>query len=252
MMRITPALALLLVAQPLWAEAITATLVKVMRQVEVQRNGSDWEPAQENTTLSGGDKIHTGFKATATVRFADGTNLEIMPMTLILLQKMEESGNTVKGRVWLRLGEVKAQVGRKGGAKSDFEVRTPTATASVRGTRIETIGYTPGLGTYITMGSEGLLAFQTVWGRVFLGATDSSQQRNESTQGPPTGAETDFHMANTDIGPYGMTTREYQDIEETGVPKTSPETQGGSSSASIPIGTPTNVSNVFIRIPNLP
>jgi hypothetical protein len=85
--------------------------------------------------LRSGDRVHTGFKAGVVLTFPDGSRLRVGPMTLLIIRdvhKGPEGG--VHVRVWLRLGEVTAEVNRSTGAASDFNVKTPTTTTSSRGT----------------------------------------------------------------------------------------------------------------------
>ena len=86
--------------------------------------------------LHTGDRVHTGFKAEVDPTFPDGSRLLVGPFTLLHLTNIlrgPEGG--VTARVLLRPGEVTAQVNRSTGAHGDFQVKTPTTTASIRGTR---------------------------------------------------------------------------------------------------------------------
>jgi hypothetical protein len=113
-----------------------ATVASPQRKVEAQRNESGWEPAAAGMELANGDRIHTGFKAGVTLNFPDGSRLHVGPMTILHLVDIAagpEGG--VRARLLLKTGEVTAQVNRSTGARGDFQVKTPTTTASVRGTR---------------------------------------------------------------------------------------------------------------------
>ncbi len=112
------------------------TVASPLRKVEVQRNESGWEPAAAGMQLADGDRIHTGFKAGVTLNFPDGSRLHVGPMTILHLTDIAvgpEGG--VQARLLLKTGEVKLQVNRSTGARGDFQVKTPTTTASVRGTK---------------------------------------------------------------------------------------------------------------------
>jgi hypothetical protein len=94
----------------------------------VQFGNRDWESVhgQPDFRLKPGEKlkIHTGFKSQATIVLWNGRRLHLGPMNLAIVQG--------DGKV-VRLGEVKAPVGRKGTTRSDFEVRTPVCATGVRG-----------------------------------------------------------------------------------------------------------------------
>ncbi len=107
----------------------------------MQRNESGWEPAVAGTKLRAGDRIHTGFKATVTLTFEDGSTLTIKPMSLVLLNEVsvDPATRVLKVRTWLNLGDVSAHVNRSTGAAADFDIKTPTATASDRGTEFSVL-----------------------------------------------------------------------------------------------------------------
>lgn len=107
----------------------------VQRKVELQRNSSGWEPAQNGVELSNGDRVHTGFKSGVVLNFPNNTRLFVGPMTLLRLTDIDSGPDGgVNVRLELKYGLVTAQVNRSTGAAGDFQVKTPTTTASVRGT----------------------------------------------------------------------------------------------------------------------
>jgi hypothetical protein len=114
------------------------TVTGPQRKVELQRNESGWEPASAGIELANGDRVHTGFKAGVTLTFPDGSRLHIGPMTLLEIRDISRGPGgegAISARLLLKTGEVKLQVNRSTGAAGDFEVKTPTTTASVRGTK---------------------------------------------------------------------------------------------------------------------
>jgi hypothetical protein len=105
------------------------------KKIEVQRGGGAFEALAEGDTVKVGDRVHTGWKAHVTLTFRDGSTLEIEPMSLVAIEKVEYDGiGHLHGRVLLSSGEVKAQIHKLVGAAGDFEVKSPTDTSSVRGT----------------------------------------------------------------------------------------------------------------------
>jgi hypothetical protein len=111
------------------------TISGLSRKVEVQQNETTWFPASDSVKLKEGDKIHTGWKAGAKLTFPDGSTIVLKPMSLLLIQSLKSGPDgKLTVRVWLPLGEVSATVNRSRGSAADFEVKTPTTTASVRGT----------------------------------------------------------------------------------------------------------------------
>lgn len=212
-------LGLLVFAAYARAEAPPAKLVALVGKVEVQRGAAPWEPAAKDMALAEGDHIHTGWKGHATVGFPDGSVVELQPMSLAAIEKTAfTEGGVSRGRILLRLGEVQAQIQKLPGSRGDFQVRTPTTTASVRGTHIQRISYDVGSGTQIRMGDEGLMAVLTPHGRVFVHAL---QNTGVAVPGdaPPTPARWELLALSTDLLPPGSTAGERTDVLELGVPK---------------------------------
>lgn len=117
------------------AEGDGVVVSGLSRKVEVQRNFSGWEPATEGMKLKAGDGIHTGFKAGVRLTFPDGSIVDVRPLSLVVIEEiLRDPGGKYRIRVNLQTGEVKAQVNRVTGSRSDFIFKTVTSTASIRGT----------------------------------------------------------------------------------------------------------------------
>jgi hypothetical protein len=142
-------------------------------------------------------------------------------------------------------------VGLPGLRKSDFQIKTATCTASVRGTKIHRVAYTPATGTIVQMGNQGHLRVGAKRGGASLRALDLTQVRDERSI-PSTPGEIFLEGALADLAPGGMTEEEQQDLLQTGVPKTAPMTQGGSGMAGAVGGLSNTGSQVTILIPKLP
>lgn len=256
------AFVLLALAAPLCAEDLSILVTKVERKVEVSRADAGWEPATAGMKLVPGDRIHTGFKAVCAVKFPDGSALDVQPMSLVMLQKLDDGQGHLRSRVWLRLGEVSAQVNRSTGASADFNVKTPTTTASVRGTKINRISYQCGTGTIVEMGSHGLLEVGNFKGRVHL-PPNTTTQVTDYRATPYTPERYILGTQTIQIQPEGTTRGEIDDIVDLGVPKTNPFTQGGTGLTSSivnaenaqiapPPPTATSFTRVTVNIPVLP
>lgn len=255
-------LAALALAAPLAAQELSCVVAKLERKVEISHREGAWEPATLGTKLAPGDKIHTGFKALCQLKFPDGSTMEVKPMSLVLLQKLDDGDGKLKSRVWLRLGEVSASVTRLRGSHADFDVKTPTTTASVRGTVIDRISYHPGTGTIVDMGSRGLLDVHNEKGRAAVPADDESQvtDRNATPLAPE---EVTLSRIGAHVQPAGTTEDEQEDIRDGGVPKTQAFNQGGTgflstslaiqaqAAAPTPVA-PVNSTRVTVNIPVLP
>ncbi|MBI4858721.1 MAG: FecR domain-containing protein [Candidatus Riflebacteria bacterium] len=236
---------------PAAAQDLACTVTNVARQVEMQRAGGRWTKVEVGARLVPGDQLHTGFKATATIQFPDSSVVQVKPMSFLMIQALEETQGTVKSRIWMRLGEVNAQVGRERAGRSDFQVKTATCTASVRGTRVHRIACHPAIGTIVRMGGEGRLAVVGNRGRARLGPHGSTGVRDDGTT-PPTPEESAFKERQSDLGPTGTTPEEIADLMEIGVPKVAPLTEGGSGLAGSVAGGSAASQTVILRIDQLP
>lgn len=121
---------------PLAAAALTATITEVAGKVECKLPGTDWKTAKAGDVLPAGSFISTGFKSTAILK-TESAMLTVKPVTRLSLEELIKSEGTSKTQMFLMTGRVKAEVTPKDGEKAEFKVKSPTATASVRGTGFE-------------------------------------------------------------------------------------------------------------------
>jgi len=89
---------------------------------------SEWRLVAKGDTLSNGDQLHTFRGAKATLAFDDGSKVEIGPNSNFTLDTSATEGVSVR----LTLGSLRSWVEHMAGRR--FEVHTPTAVCSVRGT----------------------------------------------------------------------------------------------------------------------
>ena len=118
------------------AAALTATITEVAGKVECKLPGKDWVAAKTGTVLPAGSLISTGFKSTAILKTESAT-LTVKPVTRLSLEELVKSEGTTKTQMFLMAGRVKAEVTPRKGEQAEFKVKSPTATASVRGTGFE-------------------------------------------------------------------------------------------------------------------
>ncbi|WP_169312635.1 FecR family protein [Leadbettera azotonutricia] len=117
--------------------AQTAIITEIKGRVEVKEQGaSAYTPAAQGQSVSTDAIISTGFKSTAAVTIGNST-LTVQPLTQLSLAEFSASAGAEKVNVTLRTGRVSANVNPPAGGKTDFTVRSPSATASVRGTSFD-------------------------------------------------------------------------------------------------------------------
>ncbi|MDR1316945.1 MAG: FecR family protein [Spirochaetales bacterium] len=106
--------------------------------VEVkQPDASAWTPASSGQALKPGTHISTGFKSGAVIMI-NGSALTVRALTRLSLEELVQSAGSGKAEINLRAGRVRADVNPPpAGGSVSFVVRSPSATASVRGTVFE-------------------------------------------------------------------------------------------------------------------
>lgn len=115
------------------AQAPTAVIKQVAGTVEIKVPGRDWVPAKAGAALTKDTSISTGFKSVAVITVGAST-LTVKPLTRLTLAEIARLEGSETVRLALLSGRVRADVKPPAGGKTDFSVKSPTATASVRGT----------------------------------------------------------------------------------------------------------------------
>lgn len=104
---------------------------------QVRRRGrGEWRTLVLKDVVHASDQVRTSSEGTADLRWRDGTRIRLAPGTTLTIEKFaQNSANKAQislfdlslGRVWVRLVQALKPASR-------FEIETPTAVASVRGT----------------------------------------------------------------------------------------------------------------------
>lgn len=118
------------------AEEPYFTIVGMAEDAEFRVPGGDWQPITPTTRIPADAEIFVGVD-TLVLTFSgwDGT-VEVDPSSQIRLSFLVGEGNHVNAQVQLLLGRVAARVNPKRTSFTSFEVKSPIATASVRGTTL--------------------------------------------------------------------------------------------------------------------
>jgi hypothetical protein len=129
-------LAIMILAGTASAWALDGQVVTVNGKVEYQDAKGTWKPMKAGDPVIAGTMISTGFKSDATVKLG-ASILTIRPLTRMTLSQLVEKEDTVDTELYLEVGNVKAEVNSLNNKKNGFSVKSPVATASVRGTVFE-------------------------------------------------------------------------------------------------------------------
>ncbi|MDR2663345.1 MAG: FecR family protein [Treponema sp.] len=129
-------LALILGAAALFGQE--AVIREIAGTVELKAPGSaEWRPARQGQSITRNTLVSTGFKSIALIALGNST-LTVQPLTRLSLEELIRAEENEKVEINLRAGRIRADVKPPvGGGTTGFTVRSPTATASVRGTVFE-------------------------------------------------------------------------------------------------------------------
>ncbi len=167
-----------------------ASVSDVVGEVSVKaRSDSDFTPLGDTRQVLAGSEVRTGPDSAVTLNWVNGSRIRLGPETSVRVRKCSLNTNTKAttslfdldmGRIWVR---VLSMVG----GKSKFEIRTPTATAGVRGTvffvEVDRTGSTA-VAVY-----EGAVEVATDTGRATVG------EGQQATVGPGGSAPAISHQA---------------------------------------------------------
>lgn len=116
--------------------ALDGEIVTVNGKVEAQSTGGIWAPLKAGDTMTEGTMISTGFKSEATVRLG-ASLITVKPLSRMTLTQLVEKEDSVDTELYIEVGNVRAEVNSLNNKKNGFTVKSPVATASVRGTVFE-------------------------------------------------------------------------------------------------------------------
>ncbi len=113
---------------------IDATVVETTGKVEVRQPGATaWTTVETGTIVPAGATISTSFNATARLEIGASV-VDVSPLTRMRIDELVSQDGTDRSQLFLRVGRLSADVRGTEGNNADFQVRSPIATASVRGT----------------------------------------------------------------------------------------------------------------------
>ena len=119
-----------------------ATVKDFYGRVKVKYDGdSVWSRIELGQELPSNATISTGFNSQVVLDLGNAT-LDVLPLTRMTITKITESQDTIATSLFLQGGKIKADVGHVSGKVNDFKIKSPVATASVRGTAFEFSGNT--------------------------------------------------------------------------------------------------------------
>jgi hypothetical protein len=128
----------LLLAPHAWAQTSVGSISVLSGTVRVERAGKS-SPSALATALQVGDKLTTGPNSRVSISLSDGSQLELNDSSTLVLTEniLNPDGSRASTKVTLLSGLVRSLVKIGPGSRPNFEVHTPNAVASARGTMLD-------------------------------------------------------------------------------------------------------------------
>jgi hypothetical protein len=137
--------------------------------VEIKPAGSAaFVPAKAGDKVAANTVVSTGFRSLTTI-IVGSTSLTIRALTRMSLTEIQQAQGTELLRIELQTGRIRANIKPPAGGKTDMSVKSPIATASVRGTEFE-------FDTSTVTVHEGTVAFSGNGGKVMQVSAGGSSQ----------------------------------------------------------------------------
>lgn len=129
------ALALLCAVVPVFGQ--NGVIKQLAGTVELKRAGaSNFTPAQAGDQVAQNTIVSTGFKSSAVINIGSSV-ITVRPLTVLSLAEIAALEKTETVGLELQAGRVRVRVDPPSGQEVRFTVRSPSATASVRGTEFD-------------------------------------------------------------------------------------------------------------------
>jgi len=121
------------------AQASAGSVTAINGNVSIQRAGRSF-PAVYGTAVQVGDRVTTATNGRLTITLSDNTQLELTESSTLVLTEnvLNPNGTRASTKVTLTGGLVRSLVRFTAGTPPNFEVHTPNAVASARGTTYDT------------------------------------------------------------------------------------------------------------------
>ena len=172
-----------------------------------------WKPLAAGTKIAEGTKVSTGTKSSAVIKIDDHV-VTIGPVSSVKLYKNYSSESASATSVGLQYGSVRAKVKKTATVKTRFNITTPVATSSVRGTEENVyFGSVSGMKIEVLEGSIGAFNRDGVSSRV--SGRKSFQLASNSSRNAPVNSAV-RNAAVVTITPSGLTQGEKDSVERTG------------------------------------
>jgi hypothetical protein len=122
-----------------WAAPVKAKLVGVKGDVTARATAdAAWAKVAEGAMLPEGASLKTGADGEVSLVWPDGTAAKLYPLSILKVEASSRAGGASKTELNMEKGRVMSKVAKLQTSDSVFTVKTPVATAGVRGTTFDT------------------------------------------------------------------------------------------------------------------
>lgn len=128
---------MLLVANRAMAQTPAGSVTALTGDVHIERAGTT-VAATPGTVVDVGDRLVTGANSRATITLTDNSKLELDESTSLVIDQQMVAANSRNTKLSLFSGLVRSFVSHTSSVTPNFEVHTPNAVASARGTEYDT------------------------------------------------------------------------------------------------------------------
>jgi FecR protein len=127
----------LLVTNRAMAQTLAGSVTEITGDVHIERAGTT-VAATPGTAVDVGDRLVSGANSRATITLTDNSKLELDESTSLVIDQQMVSANSRNTKLSLFSGLVRSFVSYTSSPTPNFEVHTPNAVASARGTEYDT------------------------------------------------------------------------------------------------------------------
>ncbi len=173
---ITGIISILVLYTLVFAAQPIAITIKAKGKVDVNKTGKSSNKLKRGYRLADGDKIITGKKSYAALRFIDDRSLIRIRANSTCTIRGKKENNQLLKNVVLEVGTIFARISKQ---KGRFQVTTPTSVASVKGTDFIT-DHRGKDGTYY-FGEDGVVEITNKGGAALLRTGETAYVADENT-----------------------------------------------------------------------
>lgn len=144
------------------AVGASSVLAVLAGGVDLAHDTAAYAPASDGEIVVAGDRVRTDHVGHAVVTFFDGSTLDVAPGTEVTVVEAVSRDGAVDLVIGQAIGRTFSSVHKLVDPRSRYEIRTPSLTAAVRGTKFE-----------IEVAADGSAAERTTEGLVAVRSADS-------------------------------------------------------------------------------